>query len=39
MQRLQIELTDSLGGNEFHRRAQDSFGNRFRVAEVVLLPL
>jgi hypothetical protein len=39
MQRLQIELIDSLGGNEFHRRAQDRFGNRFRVAEVVLLPL
>ena len=38
VQRLQVELIRRLGGDEFHRRALHCLGNRFRVAEIVLLP-
>src|SRR5215510_15749445 len=38
VQRLQVKLIGGLGGDEFHRRALHSLGNRFRVAEIVLLP-
>jgi hypothetical protein len=39
MQRLQVELIGSLGRDELHGRALNCFGDRFRIAEVVLLPL
>src|SRR6516162_1398448 len=34
---LKIELLNRLDGNKLHGRTLHSFGNRFRVAEVVLL--
>lgn len=34
---LQVKLRGGLGGNELHRRPLDRLGNRFRIAEVVLL--
>ena len=39
VQRLQVELIGSLGRDELHRRPLHRLGDRFRVAEVVLLPL
>jgi hypothetical protein len=39
VQRLQIKLLGCLGGNELHRRPLDCFGDRLRIAEVVLLAL
>src|SRR5262249_22477873 len=39
MQRLQVELIGSLRRHEFHRWALHRLGDRFRVAEVVLLSL
>jgi hypothetical protein len=39
MQRLQIELLGRLGGNEAHGRALHGFGDRLRIAEVVLVAL
>ena len=38
VQRLQVELLGCLGGDEFHRRALYRLGDRFAVAEIVLLP-
>jgi hypothetical protein len=38
MQRLQIELIGGLRGDELHARALHRFGDRLRIAEVVLLP-
>jgi CBS domain-containing protein len=35
--RLQVQLVSRLGGDELHRRALHRLGNRFGVAEVVLL--
>src|SRR5262249_60384528 len=37
MQRLQMELLDALGRDQFHRRALYRLGDRLRVAIVVLL--
>jgi hypothetical protein len=34
VQRLQVELVRSLGGDEFHRRALHRLGNRFGVAGI-----
>jgi hypothetical protein len=39
MQRLEIELVDRFDGDKLHGGSQHGFGDRFRVAEVVLLPL
>src|SRR5215510_12342583 len=39
MQRLQIELLGGLGGYEAHGRALHGFGDRLRIAEVVLVAL
>jgi hypothetical protein len=39
VQRLQIELLGGLGGNEAHGRALHGFGDRLRIAEVVLVAL
>jgi hypothetical protein len=38
MQRLEIELVDRFDGDKLHGGTQHGFGDRFRVAEVVLLP-
>jgi hypothetical protein len=38
MQRLEIELVDSFDGDKLHGGSQHGFSDRFRVAEVVLLP-
>ena len=37
MQRLQVELVDTLGRNELHRRALHRLGDRLGVAIVILL--
>ena len=37
VQRLQVELLRRLRGNEFHRRALYRLGDRFAVAEVILM--
>jgi hypothetical protein len=37
MQRLQVELIGGLGGDEFHGWPLHCLGNRFGIAEVVLL--
>ena len=39
VQRLQVELLGRLGGNEFHRRTLDRFGDGFGILEVILLSL
>ena len=39
VQGLQVKLVGGLGRNELHGRALHSFGDRLRVAEVVLLSL
>lgn len=39
MQGLQVELSDSLGRDELHRRTLYGFGDRLCVTEVVLLSL
>ena len=39
MQRLQVELVGGLGRDELHRRALHRFGDRLRIAVVVLLSL
>jgi hypothetical protein len=38
MQRLEIELVDRFDGDKLHGGTQHGFSDRFRVAEVVLLP-
>ena len=39
VQRLQVELLSSLRSDELHRRALHRLGDRFSVAEVILLSL
>ncbi len=39
VQCLKVELIGGLGCDEFHGRALDSLSDRFRISEVILLPL